>query len=106
MTFVDLATERAKGPAVRVGANPITWIAFSLDGSTIVTSDLGYTARLVDVATHQLVGPVLPLDPFTGPVFSREQQDPRHVDARGRRAPSRSTPWCGVTRPAGSPAGT
>ena len=74
VTFVDLATERAKGPPVRVGANPIIWIAFSLDGSTIVTSDLAYTARLVDVATHQLVGPVLPLDPYTGPVFSRDSR--------------------------------
>ncbi len=26
------------------------------------------------MATHQLVGPALPLDPFTGPVFSRDSR--------------------------------
>jgi DNA-binding SARP family transcriptional activator/WD40 repeat protein len=74
VTFVDVATERAIGVPFRVSSSPIVWLAYSRDGRMIVTSDLGSGARLVDVATHQVVGPELRLDPYTGPVFSRDSR--------------------------------
>lgn len=74
VAFVDLATEALIGAPVHVDANPISWIAFSRDGKTIVTSDPSNTARLLDVATRQVVGPILDLGPVTGPVFSSDSK--------------------------------
>lgn len=32
----------------------------------------GFSARLLDVATHQPIGPPLPINAFTGPVFNSD----------------------------------
>ena len=40
----------------------------------ITTADLGHSARLIDVASHQLVGPMLPINDLTGPVFSGDSK--------------------------------
>ena len=74
VSFVDLATEQTIGPPVRVSDDTITWLAFAPDGSMITTSDFGFSSRLIDVATHQFIGPVLPINPATGPVFSDDSK--------------------------------
>jgi WD40 repeat protein len=74
VSFIDLATEEVIGSPVRVSDDAINWLAYAPDGSMITTSDLGHSARLIDVASHQLVGPMLPINGFTGPVFSGDSK--------------------------------
>ncbi len=38
----------------------------------IVVADVGHSSRLLDAATHQPIGPPLPINAFTGPVFDSD----------------------------------
>ena len=72
VTFVDLADEQPIGPPVQLTTDTIWWLAYSPDGSMVVVADEGHSSRLLDVATHQPVGPRLPIADYAGPVFNSD----------------------------------
>jgi hypothetical protein len=71
--FFDAHTLARIGAPVPVSANQISWIAFDRTGRRLVTGDVTYASRLVDVPGHRTIGPVLGSDVAqTGSVFSRD----------------------------------
>ena len=57
--FYDARTLRREGPLVPASGNTINWIAFDRSGTKVVTGDIAGRARLVDVPSHQAIGPAL-----------------------------------------------
>ena len=71
--FYDARTLRREGPLVPASGNVITWIAFDRSGTKVVTGDIAGLARLIDVPSHQAIGPVLGSNVAgTGSVFSHD----------------------------------
>ncbi len=71
--FYDARTMVPQGGLIDTGLTDGGWLAYSRDGRSIVVQT-GNTARLIDVAGRQPVGPVLALDPASGPVFSHDSK--------------------------------
>ena len=57
--FFDAHTMRRLGPLVPVSQNTINWVAFDRSGTKVVTGDIANLARIVDVPSHQTIGPAI-----------------------------------------------